>query len=661
MNPSEAKLVIDQLVKKIRYYSKLYYQSGTSPIEDKEFDLLMEELLKLESEWPELKPLNSPTEVVGGEPSNRFANIRHQFPMLSLSNIFTQDELNDWFNKVLESTKIEKPSVVCELKIDGLAISLKYQQGEFVQAITRGDGETGDDVTENVKTIATLPKKLPSPLSLEIRGEIYFTLERFHKLNEERGNQGLPVFKNPRNVAAGTIRMKDPREVEKRGLELFVYDIVEGQSSDSYSKNMDWLHNLGFPVHSVRSYCSSAEEIFEFCLKWEKQKDLLPFDIDGVVIKVDRFDYRKLLGERTKSPRWATAWKFRTPQARSSLKDIENSIGRSGVITPVAILDPVELLGTSVSRASLHNYDQIKRLDIHEGDVLILEKGGEIIPKIVGVDYSKRIKGAQSIKIPDFCPSCSRPLQTAKEVVDLFCTNKECPAIIQGMIEHFVSKNGMDIRSLGPALVRQLIDNKLIHGVVDIYHLQSKANQLSQLQGLGEKSIKNLFVALDESRTRPLHRLIFALGIPYIGERAAKIISENFGSLEKIIKVSKDDLVSLPEFGPIMTMSFFDWVNHQDNIDLIQELIRNGINPQAEKKQNNLRFIDQTVVITGTLQEPRKIWEERLESLGFRVSSSLSSKTDILLMGENPGSKLEKSKKLGVRICSESDILEMIQ
>lgn len=660
MEPNQAQQLIAELSEKIRQYNDEYYQSGKSSIDDNEFDLLLEQLIALEEQFPQFRSADSPSQRVGGRPVEGFTSVRHTHPMLSLSNLYTRPDLDSWLKTIQSRAADNEIRFVCEVKIDGIAISLVYRNGLLFQAVTRGDGVTGDDVTSNVKTIRSLPLQLAEPLNLELRGEVFLPRLRFDLINNQRAAEGLPTFKNPRNAAAGTIRTKDSKLVSQRGLDILLYDIVAGEVRQNHSENLEYMSSLALPVNQFRENCISADEIYGFCMSWEKRKSELPFDIDGVVIKVDNLDQRLALGVTAKSPRWAMAWKFKAEKASSRLLSVENSIGRTGTLTPVANLEPVQLMGTVVKRATLHNYDQVSRLGIHEEDTLFIEKGGDIIPKIVGVDFTKRKENSRAILPPQKCPICGFDLTRLQQEVDLHCDNISCPAIIEGSLEHFISKKAMDIQSLGKALIRQFIRNGLVQEIPDIFRLRENREQLSQLEGMGQKSVDNLLAAIENSKSRPLNCFIHALGIRHIGEKAARTLAEETGSIQKLMALTEEKLADTPDFGPIMIASVITWIRHERNIAMLNRLLELGLDPEPLEIPTSQPFKGQKIVITGTLSKSRSEWKEHLVSLGFQVASSVSGKTDYVLAGKEAGSKLEKAKKLDIPILTESEMESLI-
>lgn len=656
MNPNQARELITELTEKINRYNDEYYQKGESSIDDNTFDLLLEQLTTLEEQFPEFRTEDSPSQRVGGKPIEDFESIPHTHPMLSLSNLYNRLDLDNWLNTVTSRLPDTALQFGCEVKIDGIAISLVYNEGILTRAITRGNGEIGDDVTANVRTIRNLPLKLDRPLNLELRGEVFLPKSRFEQINQRRSREGQPIFKNPRNAAAGTIRTKDTRLVAQRGLDILLYDIVVGQVSQYHSENLDFMGSLSLPVNSYRKNCSSSDEIFNFCMNWENRKSDLPFEIDGVVLKVDNLDHRTVLGVTAKSPRWAMAWKFKAEKAASRLVSIEDSIGRTGILTPVANLKPVLLMGTEVKRATLHNYDQISRLGIHEGDTLFVEKGGDIIPKIVGIDFTCRIEDSKPILPPENCPVCGSRLYRFPEEVDLHCDNISCPAIIEGRLEHFISKKAMDIQSFGKAQIKQFIQKGLVRSIPDIYTLYEHRETLITMEGMGSKSVNNLLNAIDSSKKKPLNHLIHALGIRHIGEKAAKTLALKTGSIQQFLDLKEKDLETVSDFGPIMLSSVISWIQQEENRSMLKQLIALGLSPEPITVSSNQPFAGLKIVITGKLSQPRDLWKNRLEALGFQVASSVSNKTGYLLAGEDAGSKLARAKKLDIPIMSEDEM-----
>jgi len=656
MLPDQAKKIITELTEKINFYSDEYYQKGESSINDNEFDLMLDQLKSLEDQFPDMVLPDSPTSRVGGKPISEFINVRHSIPMLSLGNVYNAEELKDWYQTIIKKIDNRDISWVCEVKIDGFAISIIYENGQFKQAVTRGNGEIGDDVSQNIKTIRSLPLSIKKTESIVVRGEVYLSRERFDQINQLRQKEDLSLFKNPRNAAVGSIRIKDTRIVAQRGLDLLLYDIVAGFHQDTHSQNLSDMESYLLPVNTYRKTCHSYESVLEFCRKWESGKKTLPFDIDGVVIKVDQLDIRRQLGYTIKIPRWAVAWKFKSQKVSSRLLGVENSIGRTGVLTPVANLEPVELIGTIVKRATLHNYDQVERLGIFESDTLFVEKGGDIIPKIVGVDYTKRLENAKPIVKPLNCPVCSHLLSHENKDVDIKCINASCPAVVRGALEHFISKKGMDIQHFGVANINLFIDQGLINNIPDIYRLKDHKEKLTILEGFGEKSIDNLLKAIDFSKQTPLNQLIYAFGISNIGEKAAKTLAGESKILDGFMTLTEEKLSRVADFGPIMIQSVLDWIKKPENVAIVQKLISLGVRPETFEITATSDFQGRSVVITGTLSKSRNEWKTNLEAVGFKVISAVSKKTSYLMVGENPGSKYRKAKTLDIKILTESEM-----
>ncbi|HEX7926081.1 MAG TPA: NAD-dependent DNA ligase LigA, partial [bacterium] len=552
------------------------------------------------------------------------------------------------------------PAYMAELKVDGLAIALIYENGELVSAVTRGDGQTGEDVTPNAKTIPTLPHKLKKPLNLEARGEVYYSLTAFKQLNEDREAAGEATFKNPRNAAAGTLRTLDSSEVSQRKLDLVVYALAGEPQEKTHSGTLEWLGKLGFPVSAERRKCKTLADVAKYYQHWSEARADLDYMIDGVVVKVDDLGLYDTLGMTAKSPRWAAALKFETEQVTTKLLEVTWQVGRTGVLTPVANLEPVLLGGTTVSRATLHNMDQIRLLDLKVGDAVYLVKGGEIIPKVIGVDTSKRKGKEKTIDPPKKCPSCgSTPVHLEGEV-DHLCVNPLCPDQRAERIRHFVSRRAMDVESVGPALIEQLLATGLIETYADLYALTVK--QLAGLERMGQKSAQNVFDALEQSKTRPLDRFLHGLGIRMVGERTARVLARHFKSLDAIEAASLEDIDNVNEIGTVTAQAIFDFFHDSKQLKLIRQCLKLGVDPQPLEAggRESAALSGKTVVITGTLSEPRNVWKDRLERAGATVTGSVSKKTDFLLAGESAGSKLDVAKEHGVRIVSEEEMAAMI-
>lgn len=653
MDQQTAQSQIESLRQQIQTHNHAYYVGG-STIADEVYDQLVAELKSLEIAFPLLQTPSSPTTKLIGTPLPAFPSHTHQTPMLSLGNVYSVDELKSWGDSVKKLLETEEVEYSCELKFDGLAVSVLYENGELVKGVTRGDGTTGDEITSNIKTIENLPFRLPEPLTLEVRGEIYYAKVNFEKLNQHREALGDPLFKNPRNAAAGSLRLLDSSEVRRRHLDIFIYSMVAGALEKEQFQNLEKLRSLGFPVSQhIRKY-SSMTEVVAYCQKWEHEKEQLPYDVDGIVIKINNLHQQAQLGATAKSPRWATAFKFTAEQATTRLLEVEVGVGRTGVLTPVAILEPVELNATIVSRATLHNYDQVARLDLHIGDEVVLEKGGEIIPKVVAVNKNARGKDTKSIQPPMACPSCGTLVSQTPGEVDWRCLNLQCPAQQLENILHFVSRKAMDIETIGPALIEQLLNRQFIRNVADLYRL--KHEDLSSLERMGDKSAGNVLEGVERSKNSRLSRFIYALGIRNVGEKSAKLIARHFGTLENLMQASSESLNQIDEIGPIIAASVHDYFRQPDNQILIQQCLESGLvlEPEIQPSQSSFALAGKTIVLTGTLSQPREIWKERLEERGAFITNSVSKKTDYLLAGENAGSKLVKAQKLNISIIDEA-------
>ncbi len=663
MQPEEAKKRMTLLSETLDSAAKAYYQTGTSPFDDAQYDLLSEELADLERQFPEFALRESVLTRVGAAAD--FAPTAHRTKMYSLENCYQQEELLKWYVEVKKTLEEdfqlpEPPLFVAELKIDGLALSLTYARGRLVQAVTRGDGSVGDLVTSNVKSIENLPHKLPEPLDLELRGEVYLPLSRFEKLQQDLERAGQDGFMNARNAAAGSMRLKDPQEVKKRGLACWVYDQAGEENPQSHQSNLEKLERLGLPINPHRLVSSSFAEIFAFCQTWEEGRKSLDYDIDGVVIKLNDPLIRSRLGFTAKFPRWAKAWKFKGERVASRLKEVEDSIGRTGALTPVARIEPVLLHGTWVKRASLHNYMQVELLDLRLGDRVWVEKGGEIIPKIVGVDLHAREGTPPKLTPPSRCPSCGEPLIHLEQEVNLRCLNLQCPAQQQARLEHFVSRKALDIEGLGPKQIALFLRQGWVLSPADLYRLGQRAEELKGLEGFGEKSVQKLLRALERSKKAELNRFIFALGIRHVGEKLAKTLALEAGSLDGFLSLDAARLGQIAEVDKAVTGSVLGWLGEAANLRLLADLKALGLAPKRVTKPQEAPFSGKNIVITGTLSLPRGEWKYRLEQAGFNVTADISAKTHFLLAGEKAGSKLKRAEKLGVPVLDEAAITQLL-
>ncbi len=658
MEMNEAKKRIDELVGILNYHAHLYYVEDRNEISDYEYDMLQRELKELETEYPQFIRKDSPTQRVGGAPVSTFEKVEHKVQMGSLQDVFSFDEVRSFIDTVRKT--VVEPKFVVEPKIDGLSVSLEYHGGEFVIGSTRGDGFVGEDVTKNLMTVKSIPVKINESLPLiEVRGETYMPKDVFLRLVKEQEENDEQPFKNPRNAAAGSLRQKDPKIAAKRQLDIFVFNVqqIEGKTLTSHKQSLDYIKELGFKTIPDYVQVSTADEVIAQIEKIGEKRFDLPFDIDGVVIKVDDFAQRELLGSTAKVPKWAVAYKFPPEEKNSKLLDIELNVGRTGVVTPVAVFEPVFLAGTSVSRATLHNQDFIKEKNISIGDIIRVRKAGDIIPEVLG---SVEKHSDSIFTLPDKCPVCGTDLVKSEEEAAVRCPNVDCPAQIFRSIVHFASKGAMNIDGLGPQIVRVLLDNGLISSVADLYTL--RLPDITELENFKEKSANNLLTAIEKSKSNPLDRLVFALGIRNIGQASAKLLCDKFGDLDNIINASAEDIASIDGFGEVMAASVYKAFHEQHMINLINRLKEYGVNTSYVKTQVDDRFAGKTFVLTGTLPTLKRDEAKALiEKYGGKASGSVSKKTDYVLAGEEAGSKLTKAQELGIEIISEEQFRKMIE
>jgi len=666
MNHQEVKDRINKLRREINKHNHRYYVLNQPVISDLEYDLLVNELENLEKKYPELVTIDSPTRIIGSDLINEFRQFDHKYPMLSLGNTYSEEELRDFDLRVRKT--VQGPvRYVCELKFDGTSISITYNNGEITRAITRGDGNRGDDVTQNVKTINSIPlrvsgKKVPDEFT--IRGEILMSHEVFDQLNEARIKMGIDPFANPRNAAAGTLKLLDPGVVASRKLDCFFYFLLgEYLPYKNHYDNLMAASEWGFKVpESIRVY-DSIDEVIQFITVWETERKYLPYDIDGVVIKVNSLDHQKELGFTAKSPRWAIAYKYKAEQALTRLLSVSFQVGRTGTVTPVANLEPVFLAGSTVKRASLHNADQITLLDLHLNDMVYVEKGGEIIPKIIGVDHTYRNDKSKKIEFISYCPECGTPLVKNEGEANHFCPNYlHCPPQIKGRIEHFISRKAMDIDGLGEETVDLLYNKGLIKNIADLYDLE--VSQLLPLERFGEKSASNILKSIERSKATPYKRVLYALGIRHVGETVAKTIAERFRSIDDLMKAGIDQLTSIREIGPKIAESIELFFNDQENLEIIRRLKSAGINlsEKTDKEQQGKALEGKTVVISGTFRmHSRDEYKLLIEKNGGKNASSVSGNTSFILAGENIGpTKKDKAGQLGVPLINETEFLKII-
>ena len=656
---------IEQLRSEIRKHEHLYYVRSQPVISDRQYDKLFAELKALEKDNPELVTFDSPTQRVSGQPLEGFTTVRHAVPMLSMDNTYNPDELRAFDERVGRQLGGSDYDYVVELKIDGLAISLRYEQGVLVTAATRGNGELGDDVTANVRTIRAVPLKLLNggkvPAVLEVRGEVYMPASAFAELNRLRAEAAEPAFANPRNAAAGSLKLLDARTTASRNLSFFAY--ATGELSEPLGENhyqsLQKLKELALPVNPNIQKAEDINEVIDICLGWSEKRLGLDYQIDGMVIKVDRFDQRDILGATGRAPRWCISYKFAAEQAETVVESIDVQVGKSGILTPVANLKPVQLAGTTVKRASLHNFEELERLDVRCGDAVVIEKAGEIIPQVVEVKMDLRPGGAGPFEIPTECPNCGSDVAKDTDGVYIRCANRDCPGRLKERLKYFAGRGQMDIENLGSALIEQLVEAGLVKNFADLYKLE--AGQLAELERMAEKSASNVTEALEASKTRPLWRLVAALGIRHIGGQSAQILAEYFGSLDALASAELEVLKKIYQIGPTMAESVYEYFRDPKNRLVIDEMMACGIKPERPEKRRTDKLAGKTFVVTGTLEKfSRRQAEEAIRQAGAKASSSVSKKTDFVLAGENAGSKLDKAKKLGVKVINETEFMEMI-
>lgn len=663
----QIKKEIERLRREIQRHDRLYYVQDQPEISDYEYDQLMNSLKELEEKHPEWITPDSPTQRVGGKVSERFETVVHKAPMLSLDNTYSVDELKDFHKRVIKNLGDDKNiSYVVELKIDGLGVTLTYENGMFVQGATRGDGKQGEDVTANLKTLRSIPMKIPVEKEkfnyLEVRGEVYMEHGDFEKLNQEREARGEPPFANPRNFAAGSLRLLDPQITATRPLNIFVYGVgfMDVNPFTEHFAVLEKLKALGFRVNPWSRRCDDFEEILGLIDEWEKKRTTLPFDVDGLVIKVNSLRQQEKLGSTTKHPRWAVAYKYEPEQAVTQVNDIICQVGRTGSITPVALLNPVQISGSTVSRATLHNEDEIKNKDIRVGDTVVIRKAGEIIPQVIRVVEQKGKQRGPNFAMPKTCPVCeSRIFREEGEAV-WRCINASCPAQVKERLLHFASRNAMDIDHLGAAIVDQLVEKKLVKVFSDLYKL--KIEDLILLERLAEKSAKNLLDSIEKSKQAGFSRVLYAIGIRHVGQRAAAVLAQTFHSMEKLQEASVEDLASVMEIGPGIAQSVRDYLEQENNLEEIKRLAELGLSMSEQTRVVSQTLQGKQFVLTGALEDfSRDQAKDKIIALGGRVTSSVSSKTDYVIVGTDPGSKIDKARKLGVPLLNEAEFKKLVQ
>ncbi|NWF50202.1 MAG: NAD-dependent DNA ligase LigA [Ignavibacteriaceae bacterium] len=669
---SEAvKKKIENLREKIREHDYRYYILSDPVISDFDYDELVKELEQLEIKYPQYITPDSPTQRVSKDLTQEFKPVNHKLPMLSLANTYNEEELYDFDRRVRENLpEGEKYEYIVEPKIDGASVSLSYLNGILKTASTRGDGLVGEEITANIKTIKSIPLKINRSWQkkyklndFEVRGEVFMMIKDFEKLNKEQELKGEKLFANPRNSAAGTIKLKNPAEVSKRPLNIFLYSIISVEEEfESQSDNLEILRKLGFNVNKEYKVCKSIPEVLEFCRTLEEIRYELPYEIDGAVVKVNSIRQQKILGSIAKSPRWAVAFKFKAKQAFTKVLKITWQVGRTGALTPVAELEPVFLAGSTISRATLHNFDEIRRKDIREGDKVVIEKGGDVIPKVVSVILDQRKSESKPVQPPAKCPVCNSKLFKPANEVAYYCENSECPDQVKGRLEHFASRGSMDIEGLGEALIDLFVQKGLLKSYADIYDLKHKRSELIQIERLGEKSVDNLLSSIEKSKQQPFAKVLFALGIRYVGAGAAKKLADHFSSIDSLANASEDEITSVYEIGPSIAKSVKRFFDNEGNRHIIAKLKAAGLNFSAEKKVVSDNFFkDKSFVLTGSLTKySREEASDEITSLGGKVVASVSKKTDYVIAGENAGSKLSKARELGIKVLEEEEFLTQL-
>lgn len=661
MDRSEAIKRADELRELLHRANRAYYVESEPFISDQEFDESLQELKTLEDQF-ELFSKDSPTQRVGGEPSDSFPNVQHPVPMLSLDNTYNEDDLNSFDRRVRDILGHNNFTYTVELKFDGASIRLRYEKGELVLGATRGDGQTGDDITPNIRTIRDIPLQIVSPETLEIRGEAYMEKEAFIRLNESRENRELPPFANPRNSTAGSLKMQDPREVARRPIKFFAFDLIpENLSSDlTHENKLLQLKKLGIPVCEYFDVCKNPEEVIRVIQKWGEIRHQLPYETDGVVIKVNEVKYHEELGFTSKFPRWAIAYKFQAEQATTVLDSITLQVGRLGKITPVAELKPVHLAGTIVKRASLHNEEEIRRKDIRPGDTVLVEKAGEIIPQVLEVINTDRNGRAEPFHMPEHCPACGEKLVKFTGEIDWRCINPECPPQVLERIAHFASRDAMDIDGLGEAIIEQLLNENLIQTYADLYVLNKE--KLLPLERMGVKSVQNLLGSIEKSKNQPLHRILYGLGIRFVGKTVAKDLANHFHSIEAISESEIETITAIDAIGPKIAESVWQFFRNDKNLTLIHRLKESGVVFRAEENKTvSQKLNGKRIVITGTLPNySRNEVKELIEAHGGSATSSVSKNTDYVVAGDSPGSKYDKAIQLNIPILNESDLKELL-
>lgn len=667
MDKKDIQLKMTELNQQLAEWAHAYYVKDAPKVEDSEYDKVYHELVSLEQEHPELISNDSITQRVGGDILSGFSKVTHKVPMMSLNNAFNKNDLIDFENRIKKLTSMPINYMV-ELKIDGLAINLRYENGKFIQGATRGDGVVGEDITHNLKTVKSIPLSLAKPLTIEVRGECYMPKKSFIELNEAREAEGDNVFANPRNAAAGSLRQLDPKVAAKRNLSTFIYTVADTTGFDFNSQNdsLIELEELGLKINNERKLCHSIDEVWDYIENFRDKRHELDYEIDGIVIKVNDFTAQEEIGYTVKAPRWAIAYKFPAEEAETVIRDIEWTVGRTGVVTPTAVMDPVQLAGTTVARASLHNVDLITEKDIRLLDHVMIHKAGDIIPEVTRVLTDKRDETSVPYEFPTHCPTCDSELERIESEVALRCMNPMCPAQIKEGLNHFVSRNAMNIDGLGPRVLEQMYDKDIIKNVADLYFVTEE--ELLTLDKIKEKSANNILTAISQSKNNSLEKLLFGLGIQHVGAKAAKLIAEEFGTIEQIMVAEKETINAIDTIGPVIADSIEKYFSNEEVKELVAELKRAGVNTDylgqtaADLASVESHFKDKVIVLTGKLTHfNRNEAKEKIEALGGKVTGSVSKKTDIIVAGEDAGSKLEKAEKLEITVWNETQMVEAIE
>lgn len=655
---------INELIKILNEANYNYYVLDKPTITDQEYDKYLRELMNLEEKYPELKQSSSPTTRVGGEVIDEFRKVVHEVPMMSLSNVFNEEEIIAFDERVKK--EIPNPKYIVELKIDGLSVSLKYKNGHLIMGATRGDGVTGEDITHNVKTIKSIPLELKEKIDVEVRGEIYMKKSTFEKINEEKKKKNEELFANPRNAAAGSVRQLDSKIAASRGLDNFSYHLPEAEKYgiSTHEEALNFIKKLGFVVNPNIKKVNNINELLEYVHYWTEHRNELPYEIDGIVIKLDDLEGQKKLGFTTKYPKWATAYKFPAELALTKLKDITFTVGRTGQVTPNAVLEPVILMGSTISRATLHNEDYVKELGLKIGDIVAIKKAGDVIPEVVEPIIERRTGNEVDFHMTTICPICHSTLVRKENEAAYYCVNPKCDKVKIESLIHYVSRDTLNIEGLGDRIIEDFYNMGYLDDVTDFYYLRDRKEELKELEGFGEKSINNILFNIEESKKQSLERLIFALGIRYVGKKVAKILAEYYKNMDNLFSTTYEELVKIDNIGEIIAQSVFNYIQQEENIERINKLKELNVNMNylVKKVEINSNFAGKTFVLTGTLSQlTREEASLKIEENGGKTTSSVTSKTDVVLVGENPGSKYEKAIKLGIPIWSEEEFLKRLQ